>query len=44
MQEDLLGEEKLLFVTKDGMIKLVDGRIEAEVSDWENEYDNDFNF
>ncbi len=26
VQEDLLGEEKLLFVTKDGMIKLVDGR------------------
>ena len=25
-------------------LKLVDGRIEAEVSDWENEYDNDFNF
>ena len=26
VQEDLLGEEKLLFVTKDGMIKLVDGK------------------
>ena len=25
-------------------IKLVDGRIEAEVSDWEEEYENDFNF
>lgn len=25
-------------------IKLVDGRIEAEVSDWEEEYQNDFNF
>lgn len=25
-------------------LKLVDGRIEAEVSDWDNEYDNDFNF
>ncbi len=25
-------------------IKLVDGRIEAEVSDWEEEYDNEFNF
>lgn len=25
-------------------IKLVDGRIEAEVSDWEEEYKNDFNF
>ena len=25
-------------------LKLVDGRIEAEVSDWEEEYDNDFNF
>ena len=25
-------------------LKLVDRRIEAEVSDWKNEYDNDFNF
>lgn len=25
-------------------IKLVDGRIEAEVSDWKEEYENDFNF
>lgn len=25
-------------------IKLVDGRIEAEVSDWEEKYENDFNF
>lgn len=25
-------------------IKLVNGRIEAEVSDWEEEYENDFNF
>lgn len=25
-------------------LKLVDGRIVAEVSDWENEYENDFNF